>query len=197
VDAACGVPKIHPEMARGRVLDGLGVVSADACSKVGSFQAVEARRWVMRRFLSGLCFSSVVLLAMSFHTSALGGQYKTLDASHLNIGEEIAVHSSPMNSGRAMEIDVYEWMAARSVVPLYICRIVANNTGRTLNLSMIDVTANNIISSCSAPRGGGACETPFQVHPEIDIKLLCIVGTENNSPVRKNAHYVFAIRRTQ
>jgi hypothetical protein len=148
----------------------------------------------MRQFLC-VSASLAVLLAPG---GAFAGQYKTLDASQLEPGQELIVRSSPQNSGGAMEIDVYEWQgSADDPDALYLCRVFANKTGQTLNLSMIDIDALDIISSCSAPLSADeGCLTLFQVHPETDIKLLCIVGTGIGFPVCEGAHYKFSILRS-
>lgn len=140
----------------------------------------------------------VALVALTAGLGLVGdsraGQFKRLTGSEaLAPGGMIIVHASPRNQATAMEIDVYEWLAAAAPAPVpYRCRILSNLTGQRLNLRMIGVDGT-IFSSCVAP-AGGSCDvapgasTPSHLHQ-------CSVSTRTGAPVLPTAHYILAIQR--
>jgi|SoiMethySBSTD1v2_1073268.scaffolds.fasta_scaffold190103_3 hypothetical protein len=112
--------------------------------------------------------------------AALAGQYKTLNTETLNPGQELRVTSSPKNTGQAMEIEVYEWQTTPALSGTYRCNIRANNTGRQLILRHFGVNGQ-LLSTCTATNGA-TCST-LAIALFGNLKFLCMVSTQNNSPV--------------
>jgi hypothetical protein len=133
----------------------------------------------------------VLAMVFGFGGDALAGQFKTLNTAGLAVGAQVDAHSSPKNTGAAMEMEVYEWQTT-AAGGNYRCRILSNTTGRTLNLREIGVNGT-IVGSCAAVNGG-TCNTPTLGHGG-NLKFMCIVSTANGQPVSSTAHYVMAVQR--
>ena len=134
-----------------------------------------------------------VVCTMVFGLSgdALAGQFKTLNTAGLGVGAQVSAHSSPKNTGAAMEMEVYEWPTA-AAGGSYRCRLLSNTSGVTLNLREIGVNGT-IVGSCAAANGG-TCDTPTLGHAG-NLKFMCIVSSANGQPVSASAHYIIAVQR--
>jgi hypothetical protein len=134
-----------------------------------------------------------VVFAMVFGLGgdAVAGQFKTLNTAGLAVGAQISAHSSPKNTGAAMEMEVYEWPTAAGGGS-YRCRILSNTSGVTLNLREIGVNGT-VVGSCAAANGG-TCDTPTLGHVG-NLKFMCIVSSANGQPVSSTAHYIIAVQR--
>ncbi|HEV8311121.1 MAG TPA: hypothetical protein VGW35_25950 [Methylomirabilota bacterium] len=150
-----------------------------------------SRRTVLESALV-LLVTLAVALVPAWDTRA--GQFKRLTGSEiLAPGAQIQAHASPRNQGTAMEIDVYEWIAASAAAPVpYRCRIILNLTGQRLNLRMIGADGS-IFSSCVAP-SGGSCDVPTGFATPKSLHQ-CTVATQGGAPVLPTAHYILAIQR--
>ena len=139
-------------------------------------------------------FSSLMGMAAAgllASNAAQAGQFKTLDTQSLAVGASIVAHSSPKNSGPAIEMEIFEWPSA-STGGTYRCNILSNSTGTTLTIRLIGVNATSL-GSCSALPGGSCSTTAVSLLP--DFKFLCIVATSNNGLAKPNAHYVMSVSR--
>jgi hypothetical protein len=139
-------------------------------------------------------FSSLIGMAAAgllASNAAQAGQFKTLNTQSLAVGASVIAHSSPKNSGSAIEMEIFEWPSA-STGGKYRCNILSNSTGTTLTIRLIGVTATPL-GSCSA-LPGGSCSTPI-IGLLGDFKFLCIVATSNNGLAGVNAHYVMSVSR--
>lgn len=147
-----------------------------------------------RTVVSGLLTLTLVLTAVvGFRGEAEAGQFKRLNGTAtLPVGGQVIVHASPVNQGLAMEMDTYEFLS-RPAGAQYRIRILANATGRALNVSFIGVNAT-IITRCTTAVNG-LCNTPA-IGLVGNLLFQAIVATQNGAPVAAGAHYVIAIQRT-
>jgi hypothetical protein len=49
------------------------------------------------------------VMAIGLVDDAVAGQFKTLNTAGLGVGAQVSAHSSPKNTGAAMEMEIYEW----------------------------------------------------------------------------------------
>jgi hypothetical protein len=137
-------------------------------------------------------FAIAIPTALLASKLAQAGQYKTLlDTESLAVGESVLAHSSPKNSGTAIEMEIFEWRSA-SAGGDYRCNILSNKAGTTLTIRLIGVSATPL-GSCDAP-SGGSCSTPT-ISLLGKFKFLCIVATSNNGQASAKAHYVMSVSR--
>ena len=68
----------------------------------------------MRRasMLAMVGLTVVCAMVIGLGGDALAGQFKTLNTAGLAVGAQVSAHSSPKNTGAAMEMEVYEWPTA-------------------------------------------------------------------------------------
>lgn len=149
----------------------------------------------MDRIANSIPLASIAagVMVFGFAAPVNAGQFKTLNTQNLGVGGSVQATSSPKNSGQAMEMEVFEFGSA-AAGGTYSCRILANATGRTLNMRM--VAANGTIpGSCSAAPGG-TCSTPPT--PILgNLKFQCLVTTSNGAPViGANPTYLMSVNRS-
>ena len=118
-------------------------------------------------------------MMLSFAASTDAGQFKTLNTEDLGVGGSVLATSSPKNTGNTMEMEVFEFRTAAEG-GTYSCNILANVTGKTLNIALVGVSAA-IISSCSAQPGGTCSTSPTGLAG--NVKFQCLVATEFGVPV--------------
>ena len=138
-------------------------------------------------FVMGMAAAAGLLAS----NAAEAGQFKTLNTESLAVGASVIAHSSPKNSGTAIEMEIFEWRSA-SAGGSYRCNILSNKAGTTLTIRLIGVTATPL-GSCNAPPGG-SCSTPI-ISLLGDFKFLCIVATSNNGLASANGHYIMSVSR--
>src|SRR5262245_40123688 len=105
-----------------------------------------------------------------------GRPVQSADTESLAPGQSVEAHSSPKNSGTAIEMEIFEWRSA-SAGGNYRCNIVSNKAGTTLTIRLIGVSATPLGSCDALP--GGSCSTPT-IGLLGEFKFLCIVATSNN-----------------
>jgi hypothetical protein len=140
-----------------------------------------------------LALAALFTLGISFVGTAEAGQFKRLTGSNLLAnGGSIQAYASPLNTGAAMEMDVYEFQTT-PVFDSWRCFVNANNTGRALNVRLVGVNGTVGTSSCTTPVNG-TCATPF-VGLAPNLLFQCTVSTGNGSPVLPGSLYRFGIQR--
>ena len=117
------------------------------------------------------------VMVFGFAAPIDAGQFKTLNTEGLGLGGSVLVTSSPKNTGQSMEMEVFEFRTA-PVANVYSCRILANATGRTLNIRLIGVNGLPL-SSCSAPPGSTCSTAPQSLLA--NQKFHIQVATANNA----------------
>ena len=138
-------------------------------------------------------FTSLAAAAVGLlvSTSSEAGQYKTLNTESLAVNTTLRVQSTPLNTGAAAEMEVYEWRSAAGGGS-YRCNIRANTTGRSLNLRVLGVNGTQI-GTCTAPNGGNCSTAILSVVG--NLKFICLVTTQNGAPVSANRDYLFSVSR--
>ncbi len=125
-----------------------------------------------------LAMAALVTLGVSFLGTAEAGQFKRLTGSNLLAnGGFLQVYATPLNTGTAMEMDVYEF---QSVADSWRCFISANTTGQDLTVRLIGLTGAPL-ATCVTPVNG-ACFTPF-VGLGGGFLFQCTVSSGAGSPV--------------
>lgn len=119
------------------------------------------------------------VMMLGFAASTDAGQFKTLNTQDLVVGDAVQATSSAKNTGDAMEMEVFEFTTAPEG-GTYSCNILANFTGRTLNIALVGVAAA-IITSCSAEPGGTCSTSPTGLAG--NVKFQCLVATQFGAPV--------------
>ena len=141
-----------------------------------------------RCLFTSLAAAAVGLLVS---TSSEAGQYKTLNTENLFVNAILRVQSTPLNTGQAAEMEVYEWRSA-ATGGNYRCNIQANTTGQSLNLRWLGVNGTQI-GTCTAPVGGNCSTATLGLVG--NLKFICLVSTQNGAPVSVNARYLFSVTR--
>jgi hypothetical protein len=140
-----------------------------------------------------LAMAALFSLGVSFLGTAEAGQFKRLTGSNLLAnGGFIQAYASPLNTGAAMEIDVYEFQTT-PLSDAWRCFVNANNTGRALNVRLVGVNGTVGASSCTTPVNG-TCFTPF-VTLAPNLLFQCTVSTGNGAPVAAGSLYRFGVQR--
>jgi hypothetical protein len=137
------------------------------------------------------CFISIAAVTLLGHTSSEAGQYKTLNTETLAVNTSRVVNSSPQNTGAAAEMEVYEFRSAVAGGK-YSCAVLGNATGTALNLRLLGVNGSQLASCTAAP--GLGCSTPVLAFVG-NLKFICLVATQNGSPVVTNSRYLFRVAR--
>jgi hypothetical protein len=139
-----------------------------------------------------LAMAALFTLGASFLGTAEAGQFKRMTGSNLLAnGGFIQAYASPLNTGAAMEMDVYEFQTT-PVQDGWRCFVNANNTGRALNVRMINVIGT-VATSCTT-LVNGTCFTPF-INLAPNLLFQCTVSTGNGSPVAVGSLYRFGVQR--
>jgi hypothetical protein len=156
---------------------------------------IRVRRMTMRHatMFRTLAMAALFTLGASFLGTAEAGQFKRMTGSNLlPNGGFIQAYASPLNTGAAMEMDVYEFQTIPVLVDGWRCFVNVNTTGRALNVRMINVIGT-VATSCTTPVGG-TCFTPF-INLSPNLLFQCTVSTGNGSPVAAGSFYRFGIQR--
>jgi hypothetical protein len=149
----------------------------------------------MYRPASSIPLASIAagIMVFAFPASVDAGQFKTLNTESLGVGGSVEATSSPKNTGPAMDMEVFEFRTA-AAGGTYSCRILANSTGRILNIHLVG-TGGRLVSSCSAdPLTGGTCSTA----PTLllgDRKFHCVVAS-SIAVIGVNPTYVMSVNRS-
>jgi hypothetical protein len=138
-----------------------------------------------------LGLGTALAAALFATTDASAGQFKRLDATaSLGVGGQVTAWANPQNHNIAMEMDTYEFLSASGN---WRCRILFNNTGTGLHLSLVGLTGT-VLQSCTTPVNG-TCDTP-DIGLGGDFLFQCIVASGAGSPVGANSLYQIGIQRT-
>jgi len=141
-----------------------------------------------------LAMAALFTLSVSFLGTAEAGRFRKLTGSNLlPNGGSIQIYASPLNTGTAMEIDVYEFQTT-AVQDRWRCFVNANNTGRALNVRMIGLTGEPLPTVKCVTPVNGTCATPF-VGLGANFLFQCTVSSGSGSPVRPNSFYRVGVQR--
>ena len=136
--------------------------------------------------------AALFTLSASFLGTAEAGQFKRLTGSNLLAnGGVLRAVASPLNTGAAMEMDVYEFQTV-NVLDGWRCFVDANTTGRALNVRLIGVNGT-VVTSCTTPVNG-TCTIPF-TNLAPNLLFQCTVSTGNGAPVLPGSVYRIGIQR--
>jgi hypothetical protein len=125
-----------------------------------------------------LAVAALFTFGISFLDTAEAGQFKRLTGSNLLAnGAFLQVYATPVNTGTAMEMDVYEFL---SVADSWRCFVSANTTGQDLTVRLIGLTGA-VLGTCVTPVNG-ICQTPF-VGLGGGFLFQCTVSSGAGSPV--------------
>lgn len=137
-----------------------------------------------------LAVAALFTFGVSFLGTAEAGQFKRLTGSNLlPNGGSIQALGSPLNTGPAMEMDVYEF---QSVADSWRCFVNANTTGQDLTVRLIGLTGAPL-ATCVTPVNG-TCATPF-VALGGGFLFQCTVSSGAGSPVLPNSFYRVGVQR--
>jgi hypothetical protein len=134
----------------------------------------------MRYGFHGVLSAIIAVAASGLLAAAQAGEFKTLNTNTLAAGGSVTAVTTPKDPipltafGGAIEMESFEFQTSPAGGS-YHCQIVANNTNKTLNISLIGVNAT-VINSCSAA-AGGTCNTPA-VGLVGDLKFQCLLATQ-------------------
>jgi hypothetical protein len=150
-------------------------------------------RATMRRLIN--LAETLAVLASAFlvcASSAIAGQFKTLNTANLAPGELLVVTSSPKNWNDTMELEMFEWLSA-DLGGTYRCSIRSNSTGAGLTIRMIGANGADV-GSCTAP-ADGTCHTRARALAG-GLKFACLVSTQAGTPVSgSNPTYRMSVSR--
>lgn len=134
----------------------------------------------MRYRFQGVLSAVIAVAASGLLAAAQAGEFKTLNTSTLPAGGSVTAETTPKDpipltaSGGAIEMESFEFQTTPAGGN-YFCQIVANNTNKTLNISLIGVNAT-VINSCSATPTH-SCNTPA-IGLLGDLKFQCLLATQ-------------------